>query len=78
MNSNYLILYILLLGLLNFTACSEKVEQAQSTPIDQLIAYTQDRKDFSYQLDDSLAVEGATLYRGYPPIFRQSKYTKSN
>ena len=63
MNSNCLILYILLLGLLNFTACSEKVEQAQNTPIDQLIAYTQDRKDFSYQLDDSLAVEGATLYR---------------
>ncbi|MGB1168053.1 MAG: PhoPQ-activated protein PqaA family protein [Flavobacteriaceae bacterium] len=63
MNSKNLILNFLLLILLNLTACSEKVEQAQSPPIDQLIAYTQDRKDFSYQLDDSLPVEGATLYR---------------
>ncbi len=63
MNCRSLILYFLILILFNFTACSEKVEHSQRVPIDQLIAYTQDRKDFSYQLYDSLAVERATLYR---------------
>lgn len=55
--------YFLLLGLLQFSACSKKREQSERAPIDQLVAYTQDRNNFSYQLKDSLAIEGATLYR---------------
>ena len=51
------------INILQFYCLFRKVEHSQRVPIDQLIAYTQDRKDFSYQLYDSLAIERATLYR---------------
>ena len=51
------------LTIYNLTSCSEKKEHLNVNPINVLQEYVQNRKDFSYQLEDSLRIDKATLYR---------------
>jgi len=51
------------LTIYNLTSCSEKKEQLNANSINVLQEYIQNRKDFSYQLEDSLRIDKATLYR---------------
>jgi len=46
---------------LNLTSCSEEREQFSADSIIKLEEYIQNREDFSYQLEDSLRIDKASI-----------------
>ena len=63
MNFKMFLLILSFLSIFNLTSCSEKKEQLNANSINVLQEYIQNRKDFSYKLEDSLRIDKATLYR---------------
>ena len=46
---------------LNLTSCSEEREQFPVNSFNKLEEYIQNREDFSYQLEDSLRIDKASI-----------------
>lgn len=63
MNSKIFFWLLSLVIILTLSSCSQKTKELPNTSINKLQDYIKDREDFSYKLEDSFSINGATLYR---------------